>query len=157
MLLESLAKTRPSSRRDNWREKLAEEKSSEVKKTEKEERAAREEHRQSAMERLGQTVKRHFEHFDHSHLLCLQRKFFVHRKPALNSRIFPPRTTSRPSFFSVQLVVVVVDAYDPYSCMWWECWHHQKRVTLEFPSSNLLIRFLGWQQCRANRHSSPKS
>ena len=40
--------------------KLADEKSSEDEKKEKEEGAAREKHRQSAMERLGQTVKRHF-------------------------------------------------------------------------------------------------
>ena len=68
-------------------------KSSEVKKKEKEEGAAREEHRQSAMERLGQTVQRrqrHFEYFVHSQFLCLQGKLVVHSKRALNSRIFPP-------------------------------------------------------------------
>ena len=50
---------------------MADEKSSEVKKNEREEGASLEEHRQSAMEPLGQTVKRHFEHFDHSHFLNL--------------------------------------------------------------------------------------
>ena len=49
----------------------------EVKKEEKEEGSAREEHGQSAMERLGQTVKRHFEHFDPSHFLC----FLENRRP----------------------------------------------------------------------------
>ena len=33
-----------------------------------------------------------------------------------------------------------------------ECWLHQERVTLEFPSTNLWVWFLRWQQC-ANRHS----
>jgi len=68
---------------------LAGEKSFEVKKKEKEEGAARGEYRQSAMERLGQTVKRHFEHFDHSHFLCLHGKLVVHSERALDSRIFP--------------------------------------------------------------------
>ena len=43
------------------KEKLADEKSSEAKKKEKEEKAAAEEHRKSAMERLGQTKKRNAE------------------------------------------------------------------------------------------------
>ena len=40
---------------------MADEKSSEVKNKEKEEGAAREEHRQSAMERLEKTVKKHLD------------------------------------------------------------------------------------------------
>ena len=56
----------------------------------KEEGAAREEHRQSAMERLGQTVKRHFEYFDHSHFLCFNGKLVVDSKRAINSQIFSP-------------------------------------------------------------------
>ena len=40
--------------------------------------------------RRGHTVKRHFEHFDHSHFLCLRGKLFVHSKRSLYSRIFPP-------------------------------------------------------------------
>ena len=60
---------------------------SEVKKKEKEEGAAGEEHRQSTMERLGQTVKRHFEH------LSLE---FSHRE-----------RRSRSSPFAVQFVSVV--------------------------------------------------
>ena len=72
---------------------MADEKSSKVKNKEKEEGAGREEHRQSAMERLEKTVKKHFEHFDHSHFLCLHGKLVIHSKRALNSRIFPPWTT----------------------------------------------------------------
>ena len=74
-----------SARRDNWQEKLAK-----VNKNGKEEGAAGEEHKQSAMERLGQTVKRHFEHSDHSNFLSLHGKLVVHSKRALNSHIFPP-------------------------------------------------------------------
>ena len=85
-------RTRPSSRRYNLQEKLADEKSSEVKNKEKEEGAAREEHRQSATKRSGKTVKRHFEHFDHLHFLCLHGKLVVSKR-ALNTRIFPPWTT----------------------------------------------------------------
>ena len=43
------------------KEKLADEKSSEAKQNEKEEKAAAEEHRKSAMEHLGQTKKRNTE------------------------------------------------------------------------------------------------
>ena len=78
---------------NNWQEKLADEKSLELKKKEKEEGAGREEHRQSAVELLGQTVKKHFGHSDHSHFLCLRGKLVVHSKRALDSRIFPPWTT----------------------------------------------------------------
>ena len=43
--------------------------------------------------RRGHTVKRHFEHLDHSHFLCLRGKLVVHSKRSLYSRIFPPWTT----------------------------------------------------------------
>ena len=103
-------RTRPSSRRYNWLQKLADEKSSDVKNKEKEEGAAREEHRQSATERLGKTVKRRFEYFDHLHFLCLHGKLVVHSKRALNTRISRRERRSRPSRFTVQFVV---DAQGP--------------------------------------------
>ena len=71
--------------RKSWSTK----KRSEVKKKEREEGAAREQHRQSAMERLGhhQTVKRHFEHFAYAHFLCLHEKLVVQSKRALKGAV----------------------------------------------------------------------
>ena len=71
----------------------------------KEEGAAREEYRQRAIERLGQTVKRHIGLFDHSHFLCFNEKLVVESKRALNSRIFLPWTTFSTQSFHGQFVV----------------------------------------------------
>ena len=93
---------------------MADEKSSEVKEKEKEEGAAREEHRQSAMGRLEKTVKRHFKHFDSTSIIRIS--FDYMENSAASGRLtleFSRRERrSRPSLFTMQFVVVsfVVDA-----------------------------------------------
>ena len=82
------------------KERLADEKSSEVKKK-KEEKAAAVEHRQSAMERLGQTVKRHFEHFIRIPFLYMRNSSFT-----ATLEFSCRERRSRPSPFTVHFVVV---------------------------------------------------
>ena len=93
-----------------WQEKLADEKKIRGKEKRKEEGEAQGEHRQSAMERLGQTVKRHLEHFVDWNFLCLHGKLVqLSNFPSLNNVLGP--VFSRCSSSSMPTVSFLPDLY----------------------------------------------
>lgn len=76
----------------------------------KEEGEAQGENRQSAMERLGQTVKRHLEHFVDWNFLCLHWKLVqLSNFPSLNNVLGP--VFSRCSSSSMPTVSFLLDLY----------------------------------------------
>ena len=93
-----------------WQEKLAYEKKLRGKEKRKEEGEAQGEHRQSAMERLGQTVKRHLEHFVDWNFLCLHGKLVqLSNFLSLNNVLGP--VFSRCSSSSMPTVSFLPDLY----------------------------------------------
>ena len=60
------------------------------------------------MECLGQTVKRHFEHFAHSHSFVYMGNSSSAASKRLTLEFSSRERCSRPSPFMVQVVVVVV-------------------------------------------------
>ena len=99
-------RTWPSTRKNNRQREVGKRKKLRAKKQEKEKEAAGEEHRQSAMERLGQTVKKHFEHF-------VRISFVYTRNSSSTASVRLTLEFSRrerrslPSPYTAQLVVVV--------------------------------------------------
>ena len=93
-----------------WQEKLADEKKLRGKGKRKEEGEAQGEHMQSTMERLGQTVKRHLEHFVDWNFLCLHGKLVrLSNFLSLNNVLGP--VFSRCSSSSMPTVSFLPDLY----------------------------------------------